>query len=152
MTINIEFETANNTSKWSDLNVQAGEARFHWCSQEWGYFTSNEVSNDILPIRTLGDLCKFFNVESPLELNYRLFKTTDCGASIVLYLSDGRVVRPGSPLWTTLTGETSITGFVIQAFTEDDVVETPLMGLPCEVETVQKYINELEEAFTFLPN
>jgi hypothetical protein len=100
-----------------------------------------------MTITNLADLCDFLAADEPRLLNKRLYKATDCGASISLYLPDGAAIHNGSALWEKLPVETPIRGFTIQTIVEgsDATVDSDEFVLPVESETVDAWIKQMEE-------
>jgi hypothetical protein len=97
-------------------------------------------------IRDFNGLCQFFGAEGPRFLNHRIYKATDCGASISVYLKDGTTVHNGDPRWDTLTGAEKIHGFTIQTIVEgsDAEVNSDLFCLPCTQAEVTGWIADME--------
>jgi len=98
-------------------------------------------------IRTLADLCEFFEVDEPRSLPRRIYKNTDCGASISLQLSDGAWLHTGFPGWEDLTDKTTILAFTLQTIVEgsDATVDSQSFVLPVTQESVKRFIDYMEE-------
>jgi len=91
-------------------------------------------------------LLRFFDADSPRGLNRRIYKDTDCGASISIYLKDGRTIHNGNSVWGTLTGAEKLHGFTIQTTVEgsDADVNSELFRIPCTQAEVTHWIADME--------
>lgn len=103
-------------------------------------------------ITNLRDLCDYFSADEPRLLNKRVYKGTDCGASISLYLADGTAIHNGSPRWEDLPIDTPIRGFTIQTIVEgsDATVDSDEFDLPVDEAVVEAWIKDMEERATEL--
>jgi hypothetical protein len=97
-------------------------------------------------IRDFKGLLGFFYADNPRVLNKKIYKQTDCGASISVYLKDGTTVHNGDPRWDTLTGDEKIDGFTIQTIVEgsDAEVNSELFHVPCTQAEVTGWIADME--------
>lgn len=93
-------------------------------------------------ITNLADLCRYFSAEEPRLLNKRIYKGTDCGASISVTLPDGSEKHNGDD-WT---GVTEITGFTIQTIVEgsEATVDSDFFELPVDKATVDEWMEYME--------
>lgn len=112
----------------------------------------DDPDNDGSYIRNLQDLCDYFYAEEPSMLNKRIYKGTDCGASISVYLGGDVAIHPGDPAWNTLAPETDIRAFTIQTIVEgsDAEVNSNLFQLPVKCSEVNKWIEYMEMEAEFL--
>lgn len=146
-----------NKETWPDVaTVQANAQEIKWQKSRWpqGWLTIErriEVAPPIPPgsgprINSLQDLCNFLGADSPRGLNRRIYKDTDCGASLSLYLKDGTAIHNGDSRWDTLPMGTPIRGFTIQTIVEgsDATVDSDLFWVPCPVKWVDEWIKEME--------
>jgi hypothetical protein len=124
------------------------------------------MSKDV--IENMADLCDTFYVDEPALLNKRIYKGTDCGASISVYLegpededipegyeltySSGYVpnvrgIHNGDREWANLTRETPIHSFTIQTIVEgsDATVDSGLFVLPVEKAKVWQFVEFMED-------
>ncbi|HET9566039.1 MAG TPA: hypothetical protein VFP27_16435 [Mycobacterium sp.] len=97
-------------------------------------------------IRSLAQLCDYFGAGEPRSLNRRVYKDTDCGASISIQLANGTWVHNGNPQWEFIRRTTPILAFTVQTIIEgsDVTVESPIFGLPVTVTTLRVWMQELE--------
>jgi hypothetical protein len=97
-------------------------------------------------IRHFRGLLDYFGADTPRTLNRRVYKSTDCGASISVMLHDGTWVHNGDAGWQTMTGDEPIAGFTIQTIVEgsDATVDSDLFTLPCPESYVQAWIADME--------
>lgn len=93
-------------------------------------------------IRSLQDLLDFWSADSVTSLNRRVYKGTDCGASISVRTPDGQWHHNGQD-WT---GITAITGFTIQTIVEgsDTTVDSDEFVLPVTRSAVDKWVRHME--------
>jgi hypothetical protein len=94
-------------------------------------------------IATLEDLCAHFDADEPMELNKRLHKDTDCGASISIQTLNGAWHHNGQD-WT---GISAIHAFTIQTMIEgsDVTVDSDVFVLPVPTDDVDKWMEYMEE-------
>jgi hypothetical protein len=96
-------------------------------------------------IRTLTDLTRYFDADTPSDLNRRLYKDTDCGASISILTDDGTWLHNRLNLdgWKTVR---AIRAFTIQTIVEDSDAEvnSPPFVLPVAEAEVDAWIKEME--------
>lgn len=108
-------------------------------------------------IESMRDLCDYFYADEPAMLNKRIYKGTDCGASISLYLvepgidpwgreEDHRAIHNGYEEWQTLTMDAPIHSFTIQTIVEgsDATVDSEPFVLPVDTSTVAEWIEFME--------
>ena len=101
-------------------------------------------------IRTFFQLLDYFGAEAPRSLNHRIYKDTECGASISILLEGptamGTWVHNGDKRWDTLTGDEKLRGFTIQTIVEgsEATVDSDLFYIPCTQAEVQTWIAEME--------
>lgn len=97
-------------------------------------------------IKSLADLCNYFGADEPRSLNRRLYKDTDCGASISLQLADGRWLHNGDRRWETLPRSTPVLGFTIQTIVEgsEATVDSPTFALPVRESEIREWIADME--------
>ena len=97
-------------------------------------------------IRSLSQLCAYFGADEPRNLNRRIYKDTECGASISLQLANGSWLHNGDRRWETLHRTTPILGFTVQTIIEgsDATVESPVFTLPVKQRTLRVWMQELE--------
>ena len=100
------------------------------------------IPKHIPAIRSLEDLCAYFNAGKPGNLNRRLYKGTDCGASISVQDLDGVWHHNGGD-WS---GIAAIQAFTIQTIIEgsDATVDSDEFVLPVTQEYVATWIAEME--------
>lgn len=105
-----------------------------------------KVPRNVPAIRSMADLCNHFGADEPRGLNRRMFKDTDCGASISVYLKDGTAIHNGNPQWDTLTRKTPIRGFTIQTIVEgsDAEVNSDEFLVPVSIASVDAWIKDME--------
>lgn len=98
-------------------------------------------------IRSLADLCEYLGADSPRDLNRRIYEDTDCGASISLYLEDGRALHNGWRELDTLPLDTPLRGFTIQSIVEgiDATADGEMVLLPCRHRDVDVAIQWVED-------
>jgi hypothetical protein len=96
-------------------------------------------------IRSLADLCNYFGAEEPRSLNRRIYKDTECGASISLQLANGWL-HNGDRRWETLPRSTPILGFTLQTIVEgsEATVDSPVFALPVRESEVREWIADME--------
>jgi hypothetical protein len=94
-------------------------------------------------ITTLVELCAHFDADEPRSLNRRLYKDTDCGASISVQTLDGVWHHNGED-WN---GIATIQAFTIQSIVEgsDAEVNSGTFTLPVEALEVDEWIDYMEE-------
>jgi hypothetical protein len=103
-------------------------------------------------IKNIEDLLNHFGADTPGGLNRRIYKDTGCGASISLYLTDGRVFHNG---WKNLEtwpsaeeiDQTGLSGFTIQTIVEgsERTVDSDMFSIPCETAAVDRFVEWMEE-------
>lgn len=96
-------------------------------------------------ITTLEDLCTFFDADEPKSLNQRIYKDTDCGASISVQTPDG-VWHHNQGTNETWNDITEIQAFSIQTIVEgsDATVDCDAFTLPVDSEQVTAAIKWME--------
>jgi hypothetical protein len=97
-------------------------------------------------ISNLADLCDYWGAEEPERLNRRVYKGTECGASISVQLMDGEWLHNGADGWESLTPETPIRAFTLQTIVEgsDATVDSEPFYLPVTPALVETWIAEME--------
>lgn len=112
-------------------------------------------------ISNMRDLCDYLSADHPAQLNRRIYKGTDCGASISVYLARPRIdqwgrietlpfqhhaIHCGDDEWRSLTLDTSIHSFTIQTIVEgsDATVDSEPFVLPVSTSDVQQWIDYME--------
>lgn len=100
-------------------------------------------------IKNMQDLCDTFYADEPAMLNKRIYKGTDCGASISVYLEDYDTmvaIHNGDPAWRNLTMDTLIHSFTIQTIVEgsDATVDSKPFILPVDKDEVWKFVEYME--------
>lgn len=97
-------------------------------------------------IRTFADLLDHFDADSPRGLNRRLYKDTDCGASISVRPANGPWVHNGDRKWDTMAADTPIVAFTIQTIVEgsDATVDSDEFRLPVAGADVDAWITDME--------
>lgn len=128
-------------------------------------------------IESMKDLCNYFYADEPDMLNKRIYKGTDCGASISVYLetpdsdpvpegyelvyssgSNGwgvenyRAIHNGDPAWRELAIQTPIIGFTIQTIVEgsDATVDSDPFVLPVPKQQVADWMDYMEAEANWL--
>jgi hypothetical protein len=94
-------------------------------------------------IKDLRGLMDFLSADAPQDLNRRIYKSTDCGASISVRRPDGTWLHNGRIGWDLLT---AIDAFTIQTIVEgsDAEVNSEPFILPVAEETVNEWIEDME--------
>jgi hypothetical protein len=97
-------------------------------------------------IRNLEGLCRYWHADTPEGLNRRVYKATECGASVSVYLRDGRVLHCGDPAWRGLPMDTPIEGFTVQTIVEgsDATVDSDLFTVPVASVLLDDWVAEME--------
>jgi hypothetical protein len=100
------------------------------------------IPKSVPAIRNLQDLCDHFGADEPRLLNKRLYKDTDCGASISVQTPDDKWHHNG----TDWTGITEIKSFTIQTIVEgsEATVDSVPFDLPVTVKEVEEWMEEME--------
>lgn len=114
-------------------------------------------------INSMQDLCDTFYADEPRMLNKRIYKGTNCGASISIKLSTpdnantypsppfpefyGYWIHNGDRAWDQLTMGTPIEAFTIQTIVEgsDATVDSLPFVLPVEKNEVWQWIGYMED-------
>ena len=98
-------------------------------------------------IRNMANLCDHFGADLPRELNRRVYKDTDCGASLSVYLPDGEAIHCGSQKWNELSRKTPIRGFTLQTIVEGSnaTVDSDEFVLPVSTKSVGDFIEYMEK-------
>lgn len=109
-------------------------------------------------IESMQDLCDYFYADEPARLNRHIYKYTDCGASISVYLArpgvdpwgreeEHHAIHNGSEEWASLTTDTAIHSFTIQTIVEgsDATVDSLPFVLPVEASEVDKWMQYMED-------
>lgn len=93
-------------------------------------------------IKNLNDLCEYFGADTPSDLNRRVYKDTDCGASISVRTPDGKWHHNGDN-WDTVE---AIDCFTIQTIVEgsDATVDSDEFVLPVKTKDVDVWIKTME--------
>ena len=99
-----------------------------------------------LAIRSLRQLCAYFGADTPRSLNRRVYKDTECGASISLQLQDGSWLHNGQAGWDTLDIKARIQGFTLQTIVEgsDAEVNSDTFYLPVRESEVKAWLADME--------
>ena len=102
-----------------------------------------KIPRGVPAIRNLKELCEYFGADSPQRLNRRIYKDTDCGASISVETPDGTWHHNGED-WS---GITEITGFTIQTIVEgsDAEVNSDTFALPVTHAEVEHWMSDMED-------
>lgn len=113
-------------------------------------------------IESMEDLCNYFYADEPAMLNKRVYKGTDCGASISVKLSSPHNAKtyPSPPFpdwyaywvhngdrkWDELTTDTPIDAFTLQTIVEgsDATVDSRPFVLPVDKDEVWKFVEFME--------
>lgn len=117
-------------------------------------------------ISNMRDLCDYFSADEPAQLNRHIYKYTDCGAYITVFLpkpeddipkgyvlthSSGHVpnveaIHSGDIAWRNLTMDTSLHSFAIGTIVEgsDAGVDPEIFVLPVEKSDVGEWIDYME--------
>lgn len=113
-------------------------------------------------IKSLKDLCDCFYADEPAMLNRRIYKGTDCGASISVRVPSAFLDEDGHPTstwihngdqaWRYLTMDTHIEAFTIQTIVEgsDATVDSEPFALPVPEQDVYSFIKFMEEEASML--
>jgi len=98
-------------------------------------------------IWSLADLCAYFSAETPAQLNRRIYKGTDCGASLSVYSHTVGWIHNGDLRWRDLPITFGIDGFTIQTIVEgsDSEVNSDTFWLPATHEEIQHWISDMED-------
>lgn len=102
-------------------------------------------------IFNMSDLCAFFGADNPQGLNRRIYKDTDCGASISLYLINGKQYHNGEN-WNRLNFDSLLHSFTIQTIIEnsDATVDSDAFVLPVKKADVDKWMEYMESEADYL--
>jgi len=98
-------------------------------------------------VRTLADLCDYFHADEPGGLNRRIYKDTDCGASISIKPVGQEWIHCGMDArWQELTRESAIEAFSIQTIVEgsDATVDSDPFWLPVKEVEIKVWIDDME--------
>lgn len=98
-------------------------------------------------IRNLADLCAYIGTDRPDDLNRRIYKDTNCGASISLYFDWREALHYGAPGWDAITTNTrGVIGFTIQTIVEgsDATVDSDLFRFPVAAQDVDRWVDYME--------
>jgi hypothetical protein len=100
------------------------------------------VPRGVPAIRNLNDLMRYWNVDEVTDLNHRVYKSTDAGASISVQTPDGEWHHNGQD-WT---GIDEIIAFTIQTIVEgsDAEVNSDEFVLPVSTSHVDEWISDME--------
>lgn len=101
-----------------------------------------KIPRNVRAIRSLRDLCRYFSADDPTQLNRRIYKGTDCGASISVQTPDGKWHHCGED-WS---GIKRIVAFTIQTIVEgsDAEVNSDEFTLPVTCEEVDRWVQDME--------
>jgi hypothetical protein len=149
-------------ARWPNVAaVKAGAHEIKWCKVGTRGWVTIERRVEVAPpipkgsgrrIKNLEDLCRYFCADSPGLLNKRIYKGTDCGASISLYLANGEVYHRGDRRWDTLAMDAPVKGFTIQTIVEgsEATVDSDLFWVPCPIKWVREWISAMEDEASVL--
>jgi len=106
------------------------------------------ISPKVPAIRNLQDLCDHFSADEPCLLNKRIYKGTDCGASISVLPKNGKWLHNGADGWDKVK---EITAFTIQTIVEGSDVEinSDTFELPVTVAEVEDWCEDMEKQASF---
>lgn len=121
------------------------------CEKE--VFTPDPIPLPVLAVRDFQDLIAFWGAEYPHAIDKCIYKGTSCGASISLYLADGRVFHNGDDK-STLTGTELLKGFTIQTIVEgsDETVDSDFFHIPCTRQSIFDWCEEMESEAEYIWN
>jgi|GEM_PF-4203409 len=99
-------------------------------------------------ISNLGDLCTYFHADGVNGLNHRIYKDTECGASISVKTPDGKWHHNGQE-WRSIT---DVIAFSVQTIIEgsDATVDCDPLVLPVDGEKVDAAIRWMEDEARYL--
>jgi len=103
-------------------------------------------------ITNMQDLCDYFTVETPGQLNHSIYENTHCGASISVYLKNGDAFHNGDETFQDLTTEDELDGFTIQTIVEgsDATVDSEYFSVPIDTDKIDKWLEFMEAEADFL--
>lgn len=101
------------------------------------------MPRDVETLRSLEDLLDYFAADRPQSLNRRIYKDTECGASISVQTPDGVWHHDGQD-WS---GITEIIAFTIQTIVEgsDAEINSNIFTFPVLTTAVDRWIEYMEE-------
>lgn len=97
-------------------------------------------------ISSMADLCDYFGADEPGDLNRRIYKDTDCGASISVTLADGQEFHNGDRRFNDLRRDDPLAYFTIQTIVEgsDATVDSKPFVVPVKTAEVDAFIEYME--------
>jgi hypothetical protein len=117
-------------------------AHRYFCSPLCGGWTRAHPPRRHGIIATLDDLRAYLGADSVTGMNRRIYKDTQCGASLSVLLPDGAWRHNGQD-WSDIA---DIRGFTIQTIVEgsDATVDSDVFLLPVRATAVTAFIREME--------